>query len=126
MIDIKDVIQIQNLLIKKYGGSPGIRDLNMLFSAINRPYQTFDGNDLYPSGIEKAAALCESLAINHPFIDGNKRIAYYILVYLLNKQGYSLTATNIQKRDFVLNLAEGKLNFDDIVHWIQQNTQTTT
>lgn len=123
MIETKEVIHIQNLLIQKYGGSPGIRDLNMLLSAISRPYQTFDGVDLYPTAIEKSAAICESLTINHPFIDGNKRIAYYMLVLLLDSGGLRITATAVQKRDLILEIAEGKLNHDDIVNWIRENTQ---
>ena len=74
MINIELVISLHGILIEKFGGSKGIRDYNALESAIARPFMTFDKEDLYPSPIEKAAALIESLISNDPFIDGNKRI----------------------------------------------------
>jgi len=70
MIPVKEVELLHRILIDKFGGSPGIRDNAALESAIARPLQTFDGNDLYPSVLEKAASLIESILVNHPFIDG--------------------------------------------------------
>lgn len=83
MIDIKEIIHIQEILIDKFGGVKGVRDLNLLESAISRPFQTFDNTDLYKSPIEKAAAIIESILINHPFIDGNKRIGYVLMRLML-------------------------------------------
>ena len=68
MISLKEVEDIHATLIEYFGGSHGIRDLNSLESALNRPYQTFNGQDLYPTYIEKASALLESILINHPFV----------------------------------------------------------
>jgi death on curing protein len=68
MILKADILKLHELSIKKYGGSQGIRDEGLLDSAIARPFQTFDGLDLYFSTIEKAAAIAESIIINHPFI----------------------------------------------------------
>ena len=76
MIDINEVEKIHDILLENFGGAKGIRDKGALESAINRPYQTFDGQELYPSPIDKAAAIFESIISNHPFIDGNKRTAY--------------------------------------------------
>jgi len=76
MITLQEVESIHEILIEKFGGSKGIRDRDILESAINRPYQTFDQKDLYPLPIDKAAAIFESLISNHPFVDGNKRTAY--------------------------------------------------
>ena len=73
MILLEDILSLHDASISDYGGIQGIRDIGLLKSAIARPFQTFDGNDLYPTSIEKAAALSESLVINHPFLDGNKR-----------------------------------------------------
>ena len=70
MIPFKEVELLHRILIDKFGGSHGIRDKAALESAISRPFQTFDGNDLYPSVFEKAASLIESILVNHPFIDG--------------------------------------------------------
>lgn len=71
MIEISDVEKIHDLLIDKFGGSIGIRDRGALEAAVARPYATFDKTDLYPTPIEKAAAILESIVTNHPFIDGN-------------------------------------------------------
>jgi death-on-curing protein len=79
MIDKAFVIKIHEMLISEYGGTPGIRDINSLESAIARPSASFDQNDLYPSIFSKAAALIESLISNHPFVDGNKRVGYFCL-----------------------------------------------
>ena len=73
MILLEDILNLHQFSIQKYGGSDGLRDSGLLESAIARPFQSFGGEDLYPSIFEKAAALGESLIINHPFIDGNKR-----------------------------------------------------
>ena len=92
MIHIDIAIYLHNILINEFGGSKGIRDRNSLEAALNRPFATFDGQDLYPTVVEKAAAIFESIIINHPFIDGNKRTAYALLEYLLlNKGGVKLT-----------------------------------
>jgi len=80
MILVKEVLQIHELLINGFGGSSGIRDLAGLESSLKRPFQTFDGVELYPSPIQKAAALLESLLMNHPFMDGNKRTAYVVAI----------------------------------------------
>jgi death-on-curing protein len=72
MIAIQDAIHVQEILIDKFGGTKGIRDYGLLDSALSRPFQTFDQKELYPTPIEKAAALIESIVINHP----NETIAY--------------------------------------------------
>ncbi len=74
MISKEEVLRLHHLSIVKYGGSDGIRDEGLLESALARPYQTFGGNDLYQTIYEKAAAIMESVIINHPFVDGNKRM----------------------------------------------------
>ena len=79
MIPIKEVEQLHQILIAKFGGSHGIRDKSALESALARPFQTFDKKELYPSVLEKGASLIESILVNHPFIDGNKRTGYTLL-----------------------------------------------
>jgi death-on-curing protein len=76
MISLKEVEDIHTILINDFGGSNGIRDVSALKSALARPFQTFDNNELLPTIIDKAAAIIESILINHPFIDGNKRTGY--------------------------------------------------
>jgi death on curing protein len=88
MISVIQVEQIHQALIDTFGGAHGIRDLAGPQSALARPFQTFDGKELYPGIVSKTAALIESILINHPFIDGNKRTAYTVgrILLLSNKQ----------------------------------------
>lgn len=79
MINLNEVLAIHNLLIEKFGGSQGVRDSKALDAIINRPNATFDKKDLYPTAIDKAAAVLESTLINPPFTDGNKRIGYVLM-----------------------------------------------
>ncbi|MDP4283215.1 MAG: Fic family protein [Bacteroidota bacterium] len=83
MILIQEVKEIHKTLIDTFGGSHGIRDLPALESALARPFQTFDDKDLHPTPLHKAASLIESILINHPFIDGNKRTGYVLMRILL-------------------------------------------
>ena len=119
MIDSADAIRIQELLIDRFGGTKGIRDPNLLESALFRPFQTFDLKELYPHPINKAAALIESLLINHPFIDGNKRIGYVLMRLLLMDYGIDIQATEEEKYEFVMAIAKGEYKYDEIVKWIR-------
>ena len=86
MIDLKTVESIHNILIDKFGGSKGIRDIGSLEASLARPYATFDQKDLYPTIVDKAAAIFESIIINHPFIDCNKRTSYLPCYALFEKE----------------------------------------
>lgn len=125
MIGFQAVVRIHDRLINLYGGSRGVRDNNLLESALNRPFATFDGIDLYPTASEKAAAIFESLIINHPFMDGNKRIAYALMEVLLREGDLFLTADENEKYNFVIGASTGELRFDDIINWINTKSQKT-
>ena len=86
MITKEIVLRLHTLSIAQFGGSHGTRDEGLLESAIARPYQTFGGNDLYPTVFEKAAAIAESIVINHPFVDGNKRTGFLTCWQFLNRK----------------------------------------
>lgn len=119
MIHIDLATYLHNLLIDEFGGSKGIRDLGSLEAALNRPFATFDGQDLYPTVVEKATAIFESIIINHPFMDGNKRTAYALLEYLLlNKGGIKLDANFEEKYQMVIEASTGQIRFDEIKAWI--------
>jgi death on curing protein len=120
MIKIEEVEKIHDILIEKFGGLKGIRDQGALDSAINRPYQTFDGQDLYPEPTDKAAAIFESIISNHPFIDGNKRTAYVLMRLMLLSNEIDIHVAQEEKFNFVIKAAEGKLNLDQIRAWISK------
>ena len=122
MIPIKEVEHLHKILIDNFGGSHGIRDKEALASALARPFQTFDNKDLYVSIIQKAASLIESILVNHPFIDGNKRTGYTLLRLFLLQNGYDIKATQDNKYEFVINIASGILKFDGIVEWLNAST----
>jgi death on curing protein len=122
MISKEAILQLHDLSIKAYGGSNGLRDQGLLESAIGRAYQTFGGEDLYPTPIEKAAALFESLIINHPFIDGNKRTGFLGMYAVLQIACIELTASQADAYAFTIAVSTGEKKYDDIVAWLKANT----
>jgi death-on-curing protein len=120
MIDVETAIKIHSILIERFGGSFGIRDKNLLESALARPFQTFDKKDLYKTPIEKSAALIESIITNHPFIDGNKRFGYVIMRLFLMDKGLDIEATEDEKYNFVIAIAKGDYKYPDIYKWIKK------
>jgi death on curing protein len=122
MISIQEVEGIHQILVKKFGGSYGIRDKAAPESALTRPFQTFNQAELYTTVLEKAAALLESMLINHPFIDGNKRISYTITRIFLLQNGFDITASIEKKYDFIIGIASGQMKYDEILSWLSCNT----
>ena len=123
MITLDEVLQLHEKSIQDYGGSSGIRDTNMLESAIARPFQSFGGTELYPTPFEKAAAIMESIIKNHPFVDGNKRTGFLAGFALLYRTGLLIVASQETVYNFVIDIASSNIAFEDIVLWLQQNTQ---
>ena len=119
MISAEEAIQIHALLIQKFGGSPGLRNPEALESALTRPYQTFESQDLYPTPEEKAAAVLESIISNHPFVDGNKRLGYVLMKLTLLKAKKKLMASQEELYQFILQIANGKLSIEKITAWIK-------
>jgi death-on-curing protein len=118
MIDVHTALAIHSNIVMESGGANGIRDLGLLESALARPFQSFDGIDLYPSPIHKAAAMLESIVRNHPFLDGNKRTGFVLMNVILIDLGCNFQATEDEKYDFVISIAEGRLTFEDMVAWL--------
>jgi death-on-curing protein len=121
MIDLNEVLSIHQIIMKKFGGNSNVRDLNALKSALNRPFTTFDQNDLYPTPIEKASALIESIVINHPFVDGNKRMGYVLMRLFLLKSKYDINASQDEKYDFVVRIASGEIKIEQITLWLKND-----
>lgn len=121
MIGLNEVEKIHDILIERFGGAKGIRDKGLLDSAINRPYQTFDGQELYPGAVDKAAAIFESIISNHPFIDGNKRTAYVLMRLILLENNHDIYASQEEKFQFVIKAASTELTFEEIKAWIAEH-----
>ncbi len=120
MISTEDVLKIHKLLIDQFGGTHGVRDYSSLNSAINRPFTTFDQQELYPETVDKAAAILESIVTNHPFIDGNKRTGYVLARLLLLKVGLDIEATQADKYAMVIAVSKGEWKFDQIKDWLRE------
>lgn len=105
-------------LVAETAGSSGLRNEGMLDSALNAPFQTFDGEDVYPSLQQKAAHLCFGLVKNHPFVDGNKRIGVHVMLVFLALNGIELQHTQTELSDVILGLAAGTIQSSDLLDWI--------
>lgn len=119
MITVSYANKLHDILIEDFGGSKGIRDLGGLQAALARPYATFDQQDLYSTPIDKAAALFESLIINHPFVDGNKRIAFALMRLMLRKNGLDIRADEEMLYNVVIAASMGEMKFEEIRVWLQ-------
>ena len=122
MISVEEVIRIHEILIERFGGASGLRDKGALESALARPFATFEGKDLYPDFNSKASALIESLVVNHPFNDGNKRIAFTITRLFLIQNDLDLNASQDEKYEFMMRIAQGILGYEQIHEWMVKNT----
>ncbi len=119
MFSIDLVKKIHDRIISETGGSYGIRDTNLLKSALEIPFQTFDGKELYPSTIEKALKLLELVIKNHPFVDGNKRTGYVLFTLYLELNNFYIKATEEEKYEFIMNIAKGRYNFQEMLKWAE-------
>lgn len=123
MISVNQTLEIHKIAIEKFGGADGIRDLSGLESALARPFQTFGGEDLYPGMLEKAAAIGESIIVNHPFIDGNKRTGYILMEAVMRFGGIRISCNDDETYQFVIDISTGDKRFDEIVEWLKANTK---
>ena len=114
-----DIIQSHKVISEEMRGFLGIRDSGLLKSAIAQPKMMFDGIELYPTVPEKASALCFSLIMNHPFVDGNKRTAHAATKLFLEMNGWKFNASRDDARDTMMALASNKLSRDEFTSWVQ-------
>lgn len=112
-------------MIKRFGGSFGIRDLGLIESAVARPKATFGGEYLYPSLFDKAAALLQSLLKNHAFVDGNKRTALTSAGIFLRKNGYKLVNNHREEVEFAIRVDNGNLTVAQISKWLKIHSVKT-
>jgi death-on-curing protein len=117
-LTLDETLRIHEILIKEFGGATGVRDLGLIESALLRPQTGY-----YADLIEEAAALWESLAMNHGFVDGNKRVAYACLEMFLQLNGADISATNDELETFIYgNLEAGTFRKDVLEDWLNQHT----
>ena len=119
----EQILLLQQDLIEQTGGTAGLRDEGLLESALFTPFQSFDGNEMFPSLQQKAARLGFGLIQNHPFVDGNKRIGAHAMLVFLALNGVELAYTQQELSGMILDVAAGKQSFEDMVVWIQQHQE---
>jgi death-on-curing protein len=120
-LTVGEVVELQRGVLQAGGGASGIRDLGALDSAIAQPRATFSGVYLCPTVVEKAAALCFSLVQNHPFVDGNKRVAHAAMETFLVLNGTEFAAAVDDQERLMLDLAAGRIDRTHLIDWLRQH-----
>ena len=119
----RQVMLLHEQLLEKTGGTAGVRDYGLLDSALETPFQSFGGEDIYPSIQQKAARLGYGLIKNHPFVDGNKRIGAHVMMVFLCLNGIELNYTQKELEDVILGVAAGELDSDKLLQWLVNHEQ---
>ena len=114
----KQILMLHTQLIQQTGGSEGVRDYNLLDSALETPFQSFGGEELYPTIQAKAARLGYGLIKNHCMIDGNKRIGTHAMLVFLALNGIELKYTQKELYETILDIAAGKIGYEDLLQWV--------
>ncbi len=117
----EQVFRLHTQLIEATGGSNGIRDEKMPDSALNNPFQSFGGEELYPSIQAKAAQLCFGLVKNHAMVDGNKRLGAHVMLVFLALNGCELSYSQTELSNVILAVASGEAGVEDILKWILEH-----
>lgn len=118
-LSLNEVLDLHSQVISHSGGAPGVLNLSALESALAQPRMTFGGTDLYPTIVEKAAALGFSLVNNHPFVDGNKRTGHAAMEVFLVLNGCEIRAPVDEQEQIVLQVASGDLKRDKFAAWLK-------
>ena len=119
-LSMEKVRDLHRMMTEATGGDPNLRDQGLLDSALEASFQTFGGEELYPTVEEKAARLGFSLIANHAFVDGNKRIGVFAMLIFLEVNGVSLTATNDDVIRIGLDVAAGAMKYAELLAWIRE------
>src|SRR5262245_26354637 len=120
-LTLGEVVELHRRLLLASGGAAGVRDIGLLESALAQPAATFDGTDLHPTLVDKAAALGFSLVANHPFVDGNKRVGHAAMEVFLVLNGYEIQASVDDQERLMLAVASGALDRQQLVSWLNQH-----
>lgn len=117
----QQVILLHREIIAESGGSPEIRDEGLLDSALNAPFQTFSGTELYPTILEKAVRLGYSLIKNHAFVDGNKRIGAHTMLVFLALNNIEIEYEDNDFTQLILGIAAGEISAEQLLVWLQSH-----
>ena len=117
------ILYLHERILQQSGGLIGLRDVNLLESAVYRPQVTFGNHELYPDLFSKVAALGHSLIQNYPFADGNKRTGFEAMRLMLRLNGFDLQGTAKMKFQFVINIATGEYTEQEIADWLQKRSK---
>src|SRR5262245_45515017 len=123
-LSLQQLIRLHQLQLGTFGGGTGIRDHGGLEAAWARPQMTFGGEDLYSDLASKAAALMHSIVMNHPFVDGNKRVGVMAMELLLAVNGQDLQAGDDEVVEMTMAVARGELSAEALAIWIRQRART--
>ena len=123
-LTLAEVLDLHRRLIQQTRGAGGVRELGGIESAVAQPQMTFGGNELYPTIESKATALCFSLVMNHPFLDGNKRIGHAAMETFLVMNGYELSADVDDAEKVILTLAAGELSREELLEWVTSHLRS--
>ena len=117
----EQILMLHSQLIKQTGGTTGVRDLSLLESAIETPFQVFGGEELYPTIQAKGARLGYGLIKNHCMLDGNKRIGTHAMIVFLALNGIELSYTQNELYEMILAVADGSLEYKDMHKWVLEH-----
>ncbi len=117
----EQILMLHSELVRETGGSEGVRDYNLLESALETPFQSFGGNELYPTIQAKAARLGYGLIKNHCMIDENKRIGTHAMLVFLALNGIELSYTQEDLYETILDVAAGELNYEELLEWVLEH-----
>ena len=117
----EQIKMLHSALVERFGGQDGLRDEGMLDSALNTPFQTFSGSELYPDLLSKAARLAFGLIANHPFIDGNKRIGTHAMLIFLRLNNIELEYDDDELIALILGTAAGDNDDRTILEWLKKH-----
>ena len=123
-VTVNEVLEIYDRVMRQSGGAIGIRDLGALESAVAQPRMTFDGEELYPTIIEKASALGFSLIQNHPFVDGNKRAGHAAMDLFLVLNGHEIKATVDEQVITILQVAASEMVREAFTDWLRAHIKS--
>ena len=119
-LSLAQILHLHEAQIEAFGGAGGVRDKGGLESAVARPIMTFDGEDLYFDLAAKVAALMHSLVSNHPFVDGNKRVAVAAAEFMVLLNGFELNASEGELEDLTISVAKGEMDIEPLTIWLRQ------